>query len=307
MASRPYFVNEPEGNDGDFYQQQDVFSNQQVPFDMFDFPEGVAYPPFNSTDGMTDQPFLFSDVPYSADFSVTASPNSQQVPGMAYPQAQPGYSQFNSTSSSGPWLEPVPALSPYSQADAIPTSTFTNWNAPQTPFESSPLEESPMTARSAESDGFQMRSMTFSPQESSSRTFSKPPAKRKPSHNTLYSDREAQATTNTSRDGDFRSPGRSRTSSKSSSKTSSKTPSKAPPMLKSTEPPTIEVPKSKKLRGLPSSLITVFDANTKPHVKRNTRKSYSDEARKKVEDVRKIGACSQCRYRKRTVSFPVAL
>jgi hypothetical protein len=78
-------------------------------------------------------------------------------------------------------------------------------------------------------------------------------------------------------------------------------------MLKSTEPPTIEVPKSKKLRGLPSSLITVFDANTKPHVKRNTRKSYSDEARKKVEDVRKIGACSQCRYRKRTVSFPVAL
>ena len=60
---------------------------------------------------------------------------------------------------------------------------------------------------------------------------------------------------------------------------------------------------AKKSRGPPKSLLTVFDSNTEPTIKRNSRKAFSEEGKKKVEAVRNVGACVQCRFRKRTVSI----
>jgi len=58
---------------------------------------------------------------------------------------------------------------------------------------------------------------------------------------------------------------------------------------------------AKKSRGPPQALLTVFDSNIEPQSKRKCRKPFSEEGKKKVEAVRSVGACIQCRFRKRTV------
>ncbi|KAH8667449.1 hypothetical protein BGZ60DRAFT_409296 [Tricladium varicosporioides] len=93
---------------------------------------------------------------------------------------------------------------------------------------------------------------------------------------------------------------------KSSTETLAATQSKLPSLCASQTPTSRDKCHSnnphqpKRFRGMPGTLVTVFDASTKPHIKRTTRKSYSDEARKKVEGVRRLGACIQCKFRKRT-------
>jgi len=72
-------------------------------------------------------------------------------------------------------------------------------------------------------------------------------------------------------------------------------------LTKHTPSPTTTLRPTKKLRGPPSALLGVFDANTDPNQKRNRRKTFSDESKKKVEAVRTVGACIQCRFRKRPV------
>ncbi|KAH8588599.1 hypothetical protein B0O99DRAFT_746674 [Bisporella sp. PMI_857] len=57
---------------------------------------------------------------------------------------------------------------------------------------------------------------------------------------------------------------------------------------------------SKKYRGPPKALCSVFDGNIESLVKRKSRKPFTEEGKKKVEAVRNIGACFQCRFRKRT-------
>jgi hypothetical protein len=56
---------------------------------------------------------------------------------------------------------------------------------------------------------------------------------------------------------------------------------------------------SKKRRGPPTSLLNTFNANDDQ--RRNSRKKFSDDGKKKIEAVRQLGACVQCRFRKRTV------
>jgi hypothetical protein len=58
----------------------------------------------------------------------------------------------------------------------------------------------------------------------------------------------------------------------------------------------------KKSRGPPKCLLSVFDSNAEPQTKRKSRKAFTEEGKKKVEAVRMLGACIQCRFRKRTVS-----
>ena len=59
---------------------------------------------------------------------------------------------------------------------------------------------------------------------------------------------------------------------------------------------------AKKSKGPPKSLLTVFDSNIEPHTRRKSRSAFSEEGKKKVEAVRRVGACIECRFRKRTVS-----
>jgi hypothetical protein len=58
---------------------------------------------------------------------------------------------------------------------------------------------------------------------------------------------------------------------------------------------------TKKRRGPPTSLLNTFNANDDQ--RRNSRKKFSDDGKKKIEAVRQLGACVQCRFRKRTVSI----
>jgi hypothetical protein len=58
---------------------------------------------------------------------------------------------------------------------------------------------------------------------------------------------------------------------------------------------------TRKRRGPPTSLLNTFNANDDQ--RRNSRKKFSDDGRKKIEAVRQLGACVQCRFRKRTVSI----
>ena len=59
---------------------------------------------------------------------------------------------------------------------------------------------------------------------------------------------------------------------------------------------------AKKSKGPPKSLLTVFDSNIEPNIRRKSRSAFTDEGKKKVEAVRRVGACTECRFRKRTVS-----
>jgi hypothetical protein len=58
----------------------------------------------------------------------------------------------------------------------------------------------------------------------------------------------------------------------------------------------------KKSRGPPKCLLSVFDSNAEPQTKRKSRKAFTEEGKRKVEAVRMLGACIQCRFGKRTVS-----
>jgi hypothetical protein len=58
---------------------------------------------------------------------------------------------------------------------------------------------------------------------------------------------------------------------------------------------------TKKSRGPPKSSLTVFDSNLEPHTRRKSRSAFTEEGKKKVEAVRRVGACNECRFRKRTV------
>lgn len=60
---------------------------------------------------------------------------------------------------------------------------------------------------------------------------------------------------------------------------------------------------SKKSNGPPKSLLSVFDSKIDHQTKKKHRKSFTAEGKKKVEAVRSIGACTQCRSRKRTVGI----
>jgi hypothetical protein len=63
----------------------------------------------------------------------------------------------------------------------------------------------------------------------------------------------------------------------------------------------------KKSRGPPKSLLSVFHSNTESQTRRRSRKAFTEEGKKKVEAVRIIGACVQCRARKRTVCMLILL
>lgn len=60
---------------------------------------------------------------------------------------------------------------------------------------------------------------------------------------------------------------------------------------------------TKKERGPPKSLTSVFPSNPSSEPQRKSRRPFSPEGKKKVEAVRSVGACVQCRTRKRTVSY----
>jgi hypothetical protein len=62
---------------------------------------------------------------------------------------------------------------------------------------------------------------------------------------------------------------------------------------------------AKKSKGPPKTLLTVFDSNIEPHTRRKSRSAFSEEGKKKVEAVRRVGACIECRFRKRTVSLRI--
>jgi hypothetical protein len=64
---------------------------------------------------------------------------------------------------------------------------------------------------------------------------------------------------------------------------------------------------AKKSKGPPKSLLTVFDSNIEPHTRRKPRSAFSEEGKKKVEAVRRVGACIECRFRKRTVCSHVPM
>ena len=64
---------------------------------------------------------------------------------------------------------------------------------------------------------------------------------------------------------------------------------------------------AKKSKGPPKSLLTVFDSNIEPHTRRKSRSAFSEEGKKKVEAVRRVGACVECRFRKRTVSSHIPM
>jgi len=298
MENRPYIPNGTEKHNEALYQQPNIFSNQQTPFDQLYFREEFFYPSPDSIDALADLPFLFGEVPYPIEYPVIDLP--QPLPRMEYPPTDTEYTNLNNTQSMGPWSGSVPVLPSFPLASAISPL----YSTPQTPFESSPCEESPSTTRSNDYD--RSRAMSLSTPISgvvlgaSTPSYSHARPKRKASHTILFWDNETQTTEQLAKDksshdfNSFRLP---------ISPMGPKPRSPSVQSTQNTEPPTIDFPKSKKLRGLPSSLITVFDANTKPHIKRNIRKSYSEEAKKKVEDVRRIGACSQCRFRKRTVRY----
>ena len=59
---------------------------------------------------------------------------------------------------------------------------------------------------------------------------------------------------------------------------------------------------AKMSKGPPKSFVTVFDISNDSHARRKSRKPFTEEGKKKVEAVRKVGACVECRFRKRTVS-----
>lgn len=59
---------------------------------------------------------------------------------------------------------------------------------------------------------------------------------------------------------------------------------------------------TKKSKGPPKNLLTVFDSNIEPHARKKSRSAFSEEAKKKVEAVRRVGACTECRCRKRMVN-----
>lgn len=51
------------------------------------------------------------------------------------------------------------------------------------------------------------------------------------------------------------------------------------------------------------SLSSVFEVNVNSSLKRKTRSAFTPQGKKKVEAVRNVGACIQCKFRKRTVRF----
>jgi len=59
---------------------------------------------------------------------------------------------------------------------------------------------------------------------------------------------------------------------------------------------------TKKAQGPPPSSLTVFPSKVDSSSRRKSRKQFTEEEKKKVEAVRSIGACNECRSRKRTAS-----
>jgi hypothetical protein len=57
-----------------------------------------------------------------------------------------------------------------------------------------------------------------------------------------------------------------------------------------------------KAKGPPKYFLTVFNANIEPNIHGKSRSAFTDEGKKKVEAVRRVGACTECRCRKREVS-----
>lgn len=51
------------------------------------------------------------------------------------------------------------------------------------------------------------------------------------------------------------------------------------------------------------SLSSVFEVNMNQQPKRKARSAFTPQGKKKVEAVRNVGACVQCKFRKRTVSW----
>ena len=56
-------------------------------------------------------------------------------------------------------------------------------------------------------------------------------------------------------------------------------------------------------KGPPKNLLTVFDSSVDPHIRRRSRSAFSEEGKKSVEAVRRLGACTECRFRKRKASW----
>ena len=59
----------------------------------------------------------------------------------------------------------------------------------------------------------------------------------------------------------------------------------------------------RKHHGPPPELTSVFDVNPDSKSQRKSRKTFTEEEKKKVEAVRSIGACGPCRQNKRTVGL----
>lgn len=91
---------------------------------------------------------------------------------------------------------------------------------------------------------------------------------------------------------------------------------KTPKSSKAEEPSMSVMPQILKFQVFPSSiptttpsasssstkpLLSVFDSAVEPKSKRKFRSEFTEEGKKKVDAVRAVGACIQCKFRKRTV------
>ena len=74
---------------------------------------------------------------------------------------------------------------------------------------------------------------------------------------------------------------------------------------KSSKNPNVRTPR-KSLKP-PAEFTSVFEINPDKGPQRKSRKTFTDEEKRKVEAVRSIGACGPCRQSKRNVSFLITL
>ena len=117
-----------------------------------------------------------------------------------------------------------------------------------------------------------------------------------PSNSTASKDRRVSKT------GTSKKPPHSRQSSINAPSTSHKV---SPQPRQSAAKPSFNVQSrsAKKSKGPPKDSLNVFEVNPATPTRRKSRSVFNEETKKKVEAVRRLGACIECRFRKRTVSF----
>lgn len=289
MSDYTYFAGDPEVQELYVNEQQDVFPSQQFVFDQAIPAEKMVYPLLESTEIAATLPLLFSDVPFSTEFSTefSATEVSQVDCNFECPNPHPKFIQLGTPPCVEQWLDPFSV--PQSASQQFLDLSLSN--GVQAPVKAPALRKPSSTSRTIDKDKFQAMLGSFSVSKTSRSGPLKQCLKRKTCSSTISCNTRTQLTTS-----------RTESESRDSSKTS-KTLQHQDILAQSSEALNIDLPKSKKPLNLPRSLMTVFHASTERRKGRSMRQPYTDEVRKKVEDVRKIGACLPCRCRKRTVKL----